>query len=484
LKNLGLEFRVGLFTIIGLVTSGFLIWFVEPERFETSKSNTYHTILKDASGIVAKTHVKTNGVNVGKVTSVKLMSDESNTRVDFEIDESVKIPVGSKLDIRTVGLLGDKFIEIVRMESAPDGFIAAGGIIPRTTTGVDMNELLSIAGAIAKDIKKITSTLADTMGHHEGQDKLANILDNFEAITENLNNILVDNRSDVRSVLSNLRESTSTLKTILSSENQERFMRIIDSFDQSMADVKGATANIKLISDRVENGEGTIGKLLSDDKTIEEIQGAIKDIREVISPATKLKIGLDIHAEARGDKNFQNFFNIQLKTRPDRFYLIGIADADYATVDTTYETVSPDPAFPAENQPRRERKSIVEEGKLRANLQIAQRWYFTQLRFGLFENKGGFAADFLALRDKLKLSIEGFDWKLTANDVRRVAHLKLYASILFFNHIYTMVGIDDPTRKDSTTGEERGAKNYFVGAGLAFDDNDLKAVFGTAALTR
>jgi phospholipid/cholesterol/gamma-HCH transport system substrate-binding protein len=484
LKNLGLEFRVGLFTIVGIVTSGFLIWFVEPERFDSSENNSYYTILKDASGIVAKTHVKTNGVTVGKVTSVKLLNDESSTRIEFEVDETVKLPVGSKLDIRTVGLLGDKFIEIVRTESAPDGYIPKGGFVPRTTSGVDMNELLSIAGSIAKDIKKITGTLAETLGHHEGQDKLANILDNIEAITENMNNILVDNRSDVRSVVTNLRESTAMLRDVFNSENGERLARIIESFDQSMDDVKGVTQNIKLVSEKVKNGEGTIGKLLSDEATIAEIQGAIKDIREVISPATKLKIGIDYHGEARGDKTFQNHFNIQLKTRPDRFYLLGVTDGGYEITDTTTRTKAPEDPGPGETNSGREIKYVRETARLRANLQIAQRWYFAQVRFGLFESAGGFGADFFALRDRLKLSFEAFDWKLTANDVRRVSHLKAYASILFFNHIYVMIGVDDPTRFDIETGKERGAQNYFAGAGFNFDDNDLKAVFGSAALMR
>jgi len=484
LKNLGLEFKVGLFTIVGLVTTGFLIWFVEPERFESARSQTYYTILKDASGIVTKTHVKTNGVVVGKVSGVRLLADESSTRIDFEIDDGVRIPVGSKLEIRTVGLLGDKFIEIIRTEGSAEGFIPNGGFIPKATTGVELNELLSIAGAIAKDIKRITGTLADTIGQGEGGDKLQNILDNFEGITQNLNSLLADNRSDVRAVVANLKTSTSAIKDLVSGENEGRLTRILDSFDQSMSDVKETTKNIKLISDKVQNGEGTIGKLLTEDKTIAEIQGAIKDIREIMAPATKLKIGLDYHGEARRDKNFQNFFNIQLKTRPDRFYLIGLTDSPYAVEDVTTETLPPDEKFSENNNPRRERTSTLAYDRLRFNIQVAQRWHAAQLRFGLFESSGGLAADVFALRDRVSLSVEGSEFKFTKNDVRRAAHLKTYLNVLFTNHIYAMIGYNDPTRFNVETGEELGQDALFGGAGFNFDDNDLKAVFGTAALVR
>jgi len=45
-----------------------------------------------------------------------------------------------------------------------------------------------------------------------------------------------------------------------------------------------------------------------------------------------------------------------------------------------------------------------------------------------------------------------------------------------------MIGVDDITRKDLETGERVQKPNWFVGAGLTFDDQDIKAIFGAAAL--
>ena len=290
---------------------------------------------------------------------------------------------------------------------------------------------------------------------------------------------LDDNRADLRATMGNIRNVSNVLTTIINDANKEKINRIIAAFDDSMGEFQGASKSIRLISDRIEQGEGTIGKLINDDETITELQSAIKDIREIMAPATKLVVGIDYHMEGRKDKTSTNYFNVVLKTRPDRFYLLGVADADYAIEDTTTVAGTAEDTEELKTGAR-SIKYTNKKPELRVNLQMAKRWYAMQLRFGLFESEGGLATDLYAWKDKIRFSFEAFDWKLTKNEERRVAHLKTYVSILFFNHIYAMVGIDDITRLEE--GEAADDLNYFAGAGFSFTDSDLKAVFGTAAL--
>lgn len=480
MKKLGIEFKVGVFTIVGLCATAYLFFVLSPSLLDSQDSNSYYTILKDASGILPKTHVKTNGVTVGKVESVQL--DISTTKVLFKVNSNVKIPVGSTLDIRTVGLLGDKFIEILRSEDSSLGYIENNGLIPRAVGGADLNALMDIAGDIAKDIKQITSTLSKVLGGDLGEDRVANIIDNIEGLTANARLMLEENRRDVKELVLNLRETSAALKEITDSENRDRFERILSSFDSSMDDVKGATRRINLITEKVEKGEGTIGRLINDDKTLVELQGALEDIRRVISPATKLKIAVDYQGQYNRDETTQHHFNLQFRTRPDRFYILGISQGNYREIDTTTETLQATEEFDSLNNPVRTRESIRETPELRINLQIAKRWYNTQLRFGMFESTGGMAADFFLFKDKLKYTVEVFDFADKYNNTRAVARVRTYLSMLFFDHLYLVAGVDDATRKDPNTGKVSDKPNAFIGAGMNFNDDDLKALFGAAAL--
>ena len=84
----------------------------------------------------------------------------------------------------------------------------------------------------------------------------------------------------------------------------------------------------------------------------------------------------------------------------------------------------------------------------------------------------------------MRSSVEAYDPDTEDKTIRRNAHLKSYVSVLFYNHIYVLAGIDDPTRTDPNTGKVNARKNVFAGAGMTFNDQDLKAVLGTAALAR
>jgi phospholipid/cholesterol/gamma-HCH transport system substrate-binding protein len=493
---MGTEFKVGVFTIVAFVTLGYMLFVLNPNMLKDSTRKQYYTVLKDAAGIIPKTHVKTNGVTIGKVKAVEL--DVNTTRIIVEVDSHVKLPVGSHMEVRTRGLLGDVYLEIVRPEDTGQ-YIAEGGLIPKSEDQMDMQGVMSLLGNIGKDVKKITGSLANVLGNKEGEESLQNILDNIETLTADLRKTgssirgaIGDHPEDVRNIVVNLDKSLANLKTftsnlndVLDDANKERLNRIIASFDDSMVEVKGATKNIRLISEKIEKGEGTIGKLVNDDTAIQEIEAAVKDLREVLAPATKMQLIIDTHGEGRADKSGQTYFNVIFKTRPDRFYLVGMTDTTEGVRDTKTEQLGSEPADGDAPGYSKTRERVTERKALRFNLQLAKRWYFLTARLGLFESTGGAAMDMHFFRDRIRLSLEAFDFKSYDNEWRRVARLKAYMQVLFFDHIYVMAGMDDITRKrNPITYEEEKGPVPFAGLGLSFNDQDLKALFGAAALAR
>ena len=493
MKSLGTEFKVGLFAIVALAALGYMFFVLSPETFENKEYRRYYTVLSNAAGIVSKTHVKTSGVTIGKVISVAL--EGNTTRVVLQVDKAVKVPTSSRIEIRSVGLLGDVHLEIVRGEDNGQ-YVEDGGIIPQSAKSMDMQEMFANVGDLVTDMKKITSTLATVFGSKKGEQAVENILTNLEGITKDLKattatvkNVVGDREgdyqrivTDTRATVADLRQFSGNLKDMLNQENRDRIDRILTSFDETMVDVKGGAKNINLIAEKVEKGEGTIGKLVNDDNTIAELEGAIKDIRKVLAPANKLSIDVDYHNEVRRDDNFQHYVNLAIRTRPDRFYLLGFTDtkADVQKIETT---TNQDGNKVSQTQTTETTRGI------KFNAQIGKRWYWTTVRVGFFESSGGFAADFHLFDDRIKLTAEAFDFDLQNATVRRNAHLKTYASILFYNHIYVLAGIDDPTRTVAGSCAADKCKvdqkaNFFGGVGLTFNDQDLKAVLGTAALAR
>lgn len=471
----GIEYKVGLFTLAGIASTVLAIFVLSPDLFDSKKTKNFYTLLKDASGILEKTHVKTNGVTIGKVSKISL--NRNATRVELEIDEDVFIPSGSTVVVRTVGFIGDKFIEIKRPNDS-ELQLATDDIIPQATDASDIQEVVSLIGSIADDLKKVTANLSTVLGGKKGENSLTSIVDNIEKFTHDARGILEDNREDIRDLVENIRDFSNNANEVLNAENREKIERILANFDTSMVEVRGATKNINLIAEKVEKGEGTLGRLINDDETLVEVEGALKDLRKVLAPVTKMEVEVDTHTYMRADETSQTYFNILFRTRPDSYYLLGFTDFTERTIDTTTRTLDGD----ASDGEVREIESIQEKKALRFNLQIGKRWGAYGARLGLFESAGGFAGDIFLWHDRFRMSLELYDFADKDSDVRRTAHIKAYASVLFFNHIYTMIGVDDPTRIDPETGKVDKELNLFLGAGLKFTDQDLKSLFGMAAI--
>ena len=85
--------------------------------------------------------------------------------------------------------------------------------------------------------------------------------------------------------LTNLYTFSESLKVLgLRLENGEGTLgRLLSSDDEMYTNLNAAVANIKLISDRLEKGEGTLGKLLSsDDALYRNVNGTVTDARELL----------------------------------------------------------------------------------------------------------------------------------------------------------------------------------------------------------
>jgi phospholipid/cholesterol/gamma-HCH transport system substrate-binding protein len=106
----------------------------------------------------------------------------------------------------------------------------------------------------------------------------------------------------------------------------------------------------------------------------------------------------------------------------------------------------------------------IDKDEIKFSAQIAKRYYDLGLRGGVFESTGGIGADYYFLDDRLVFSLEAFDFDPDENP-----HLKFKADFTPFQYIYLTAGLDDFISDTDT-------ESYFVGGGLYFSDEDLKAL--------
>ena len=101
------------------------------------------------------------------------------------------------------------------------------------------------------------------------------------------------------------------------------------------------------------------------------------------------------------------------------------------------------------------------------SLQFAKRFHFLTGRVGILENSGSLGLDADFFNDRLNIITDLFDFEANRNP-----RLRARAHYEFFTHLYIAAGIDDALNSNE--------RDYFIGGGIRFNDDDLAAILATA----
>lgn len=506
------ELKVGLFTVCALTALGLIVVTLEGNPF-AARAQKFHTVLQNVGGVGARTQVRTSGVQVGEVESIDILP--KGAKVNFRVNGSVKIPKGSYIELRSRGILGDVYLEIVRNEESKEQ-LETGSQIPQMKEFNDMGTLMSSLGSIAQDLQTVSRTLAKVFGGGDGQSTLQSIVSNVEKITEEARDILSSQKANINATLETLRESvgrvnsllarndgriddimlavsdatkdmkvfSAELRKIMSGESKQRIENIVAALDESMQSVRQATSKVQLIVDKVEKGEGTLGQLVAKDDTANELKNTLKSVQDILKPAAKLRIEVDYKGELRSSETRYvgatgNHFNLRLATRPDRYYLLGVSDSPEGRKITEERTTVTKDSSGADIT-RQEVTSSEDRPRIKYNVQFAKRFDNVGVRFGLFESYAGVAGDLFLFSDRFSTSVEVFQFGEDKSEAssrnKGFARVKGYANVFVTPNIYLTGGADSIGKTPKPIS--------FFGAGLRFTDDDLKSLIGAAAIAK
>lgn len=138
MERKGLEFSVGIFMIVGLICLGYLSFSLGDVGF---RKTGYDVIayFPTVAGLKNKATISMAGVSIGEVRQIRLK--DAKAEVVMSIRNDVKLEEDSIATIKTMGIIGDKYISIT--PGASDNFIKPGGIMRDTQPPLDIEDLIS-----------------------------------------------------------------------------------------------------------------------------------------------------------------------------------------------------------------------------------------------------------------------------------------------------------------------------------------------------
>jgi phospholipid/cholesterol/gamma-HCH transport system substrate-binding protein len=222
-----------------------------------------------------------------------------------------------------------------------------------------------------------------------------------------------------------------------------------------MTRLDSAMKNVDEITGKINRGEGTIGKLVNDEQTVEELNTAIEGVNGFLDTAGKTQTSLDYHSDYLGNIGLtKTTVGVRLQPGIDRYYYLGIVDDPAGVVERTNTKTStnggPDVVVD---------ESKTYKSKVKFNVQFAKVFWDFTVRGGLIENSGGLGFDYNIYQDKLKFSIEAFEF----------SRMNLRAQLQYniWKGVYVLGGVQDMLDKQDK-------KSNYLGAGLFLTNDDLK----------
>jgi phospholipid/cholesterol/gamma-HCH transport system substrate-binding protein len=445
------EFKVGLF-VVGI---GALIAFMsmqvsdDPSILGSSKKAWF--VLPNAAGLVKGSAIKAAGIPVGVIKNIRLQDGQA--RIDVTVTSEVGLTRSASVALKANGILGDKNIEVYP-GTVGDPELEDGGQILNVKNGGGLDDVMAQVSELAGSLKEVAKGLKEaTTG--DGTDKhiLGRIVLNIEKLTSDLSQITSENKEQIGEIVDQVNNITSTIDDLVNDDSEKGFKK---TWKNTMARIDNSMKNIEEITAKINNGQGTIGKLVSDEQTAEDVSTAIEGISGLVDSANKISTGIDFNSYYLGNQinGAKTTIGVAIQPGLDRYYYLGIVTDPAGVVETTDYSTTTGGGPPATFSETKTYKS-----KTKLTLYFAKNFFDWTLRGGLFEDTGGIGVDYKMLNDSLKASIDAYDFQ----------KLQLRASLNYklFYGFYAIAGYNDIFNK-------RDANSPFLGAGLFLTNDDLK----------
>ncbi|MBN2224327.1 MAG: MCE family protein [Deltaproteobacteria bacterium] len=250
-KKTAQEIRVGLFIFIGLILAFIVVFSIGGKDQLFREQYTLYTHFKDVGGLIAGSPVRLAGVEVGTVSRIWFLTerDKRLVGVELKINASVKerIHDDSTASIRTMGVLGDKYIAVTL--GSPDKPVLADGDFITSSETVELLAYLEKADKIVNNIEDITDSLNEFMTPLKeggsGED-VARILKNTDTI------------------VTEIKDGNGTLHSLVYGDTE--------GGTNTMESLNNSAERLDSVLTKIDSGEGSLGALVNDPTLYEDLK--------------------------------------------------------------------------------------------------------------------------------------------------------------------------------------------------------------------
>ena len=325
------ELKLGIFVTIGLIAV--LLTIMLLGNYSLTSKYVVNAYFDNTAGLPKKAKVKISGVDVGNIKDIVL--ENGKAKVILVIDRKIKLYSDATAKIVSMGIIGTKYVEID--PGTPTNKLIEHGQTINTADGSSLEELIENA------VKKVDEVLGNAS---EGLNKdfFKNLYDTVENLKK-VSKTIADKEKQIAQIIDNFKNLSVNFKNFssdlygITQQNKEDIRDII-------LELKKVSGKIDEIVTKINEGDGTIAKLINDEEMADELKETVSDIKvtveqiqSFVSKTKKLEIDWEYMGrfDTRNEK-YRNDFGIRFRPTDHKFYYLGISNiGNYTNEDDEFE---------------------------------------------------------------------------------------------------------------------------------------------------
>ncbi|HXO40483.1 MAG TPA: MlaD family protein, partial [Thermoanaerobaculia bacterium] len=149
--------KVGVFATVCILILAVLVWKIEDINPFHKQGKHLGAVFPTVAGLDDKAAVRMAGVRIGRVDGIGLAADGRSAQLRLLIEQPVPLTQGASARIANLGLLGDKYVEIV--PGPPTAPPLPDNAVLRGTSPVSFDDAMAKLDTIGSSIEKATGSL-------------------------------------------------------------------------------------------------------------------------------------------------------------------------------------------------------------------------------------------------------------------------------------------------------------------------------------
>jgi len=261
-------------------------------NFSSENDTVFYANFKQVLGLAPQADVRLNGVPIGKVED--LVSDAKGVTAVLRVKPEVKIPTDSKIMVASVGVMGEKFVNII--PSTDNGEYVKNGSIMFGEDEAGMNMMFENLNKVMGKVETLLGEVQNIVGNDTFQKSVVVMSENIKEASEHINGMTeamermaVNNEGNVNGMVEQMNSTLASMNR--SMETVEHMVNNIDKFagdQQTVDDLKTTLKNINDTTANVAHMAESMNKVVSDPKVAEDLKATISNTKDLTDRANKI----------------------------------------------------------------------------------------------------------------------------------------------------------------------------------------------------